>query len=96
MGRIPGVKMLGNFLKVGDPEFHAQIMARGVTKGYINPKVLAGEVPAYQNIVTGGAQTKANAIKELLNMDKIKDKTKYLPKVKTLGILSLINRQGGK
>lgn len=66
MGRIPGVKMIGNLLKLGDPGFHAQLLAKGVEKGRINASALAGKSKNYPGLIAGPAKTRAMAMRDIL------------------------------
>jgi hypothetical protein len=70
MGRIPGVKMIGNVVKVGNPEFHAQLLARGIENGWVKPEAVSGKVPNYHGLITGTGKTRYGAIKSILQFPK--------------------------
>ncbi len=66
LGRIPGMKYIANILKVGDPEFQAVILKRGIESGRINPEAVMGKTKLSEGLLGGKTFTRYRALKSIL------------------------------
>lgn len=63
-----GFQAVGNVIRIGDPGFQAQLLSKGIEKGFVNPKALAGVTRNYPGLLSGPIKTRIGALKDILQL----------------------------